>query len=218
MKKDNPYKGQKLGFWKRLGWILTYYRLQILCVMAALCVVGYIIYINVKPQRTVILNVMMVNGNTSAESDLFDRYLSEAGYDITEDMAYVSNGIQISFDGSDSHAWDYFEVVSAQFLTGDIDIFISDGEVFESFANYGAFLDVSEYLTEEQMERYADSILYVTDKDTGEQMACGLILGDGTQVREDLYFLDTCYLGLSSNVYNEDEARAVLAEILKELP
>ena len=218
MKKENPYKGQKLGFWKRLGWIMTYYRLQILCVLAAISVAGYIIYINVRPQRTVILNVMMVNGNTSAESDLFDRYLSAAGYNTAEDTAYVSNGIQISFDGSDAHAWDYFEVVSAQFLTGDIDLFFSNGEVFESFANYGAFLDVADYLTPEELERYQDSILYVTNRKTGEQMACGLILGPETQIRQELYFLDTCYLGMAANVYNDDEARAVLTEILKELP
>ncbi len=215
---DQQYKDMKLGFWKRLGWFLTYYRLQIFGVIAALCVIGYIVYLNVRPQREQILNVMMVNGNSACESDLFDRYLDEAGYDIRTETAYVSNGIWINFDGTDSKAWDYFEIVTAQFLTGEIDLFISDGEIFTRFANYGAFMDVSEYLTEEQLERYADSILYVTDTDTGEQMACGIILGPETQICQEQYFLETCYLGLSSNVYNDVEAEAVLNLILEELP
>ena len=216
-KRENPYKGMKLGFWKRLGWILSYYYLPIICAIAVIATASYIIYLNVRPQRTAILNVTMVNGITVTESDLFDRYLERAGYNIKEDTARVSNYIQINFDGTDQHAWDYYEIVSAQFLMGEIDLFISDGTLFTSYANNGAFLDVSEYLTPEQLEQYEDCILYVTNSSTGEQMACGLVLGPDTQVCREQYFLDTCYLGMSSNVYNDEEARAVRAQILEEL-
>lgn len=216
-KPHNPYWDVKMGFWKRLGWVLNYYKLQILAITAAVVVVGYILYINLRPQREIILDVMIVNGNTVAESDLFDRYLDQAGFDILENRAYVSNGIQIRFDGTDSHAYDYYEIVSAQFLTGEIDLYFSDGALFTSFANYNAFQDVSEYMTPEQLERYEDSILYVTNTETGEQMACGIILPPGTEVC-DTYFFETCYMGLSASFFHEEEALGVVQQILEQLP
>ena len=216
-KPRNPYWEEKMGFWKRLGWVLTYYRLPILIAAGVLVVAGYILYINLRPHREDILNVMIVNGNTVAESDVFDRYLGEAGFDLTEYESYVSNGIQIRMDGTDEHAWDYFQIVSAQFLSGEIDLYLSDGDLFTCFANYGAFQDVTEYLTPEQLERYEDSILYVTNTDTGEQMACGLILTPDTELCRT-YFFDTCYLGVSSGLYHEEETMGVLARILEELP
>ena len=103
-KPRNPYWEEKMGFWKRLGWVLTYYRLPILIAAGVLIVAGYILYINLRPHREDILNVMIVNGNTVAESDVFDRYLGEAGFDLTEYESYVSNGIQIRMDGTDEHA------------------------------------------------------------------------------------------------------------------
>ena len=86
-KPRNPYWDQKMGFWKRLGWILNYYNLQILVAVSLLVIAGYILYVNLRPQRDVILNVMMINGNVTAESDLFDEYLADAGFDIVENQA-----------------------------------------------------------------------------------------------------------------------------------
>ena len=216
-KPRNPYWDQKMGFWKRLGWILNYYNLQILVAVSLLIIAGYILYVNLRPQRDIILNVMMINGNVTAESDLFDEYLADAGFDIVENRANVSNTIQIRFDGTDQHAYDYYEYVSAQFLSGEIDLYFSDGQLFTSFANYKAFQDVSQYLTEEQLERYEDSILYVTNTETGEQMACGLILPKSTRIC-DTYFFDTCYMGLANSFYYEEEALGVIQQILEELP
>ena len=215
--KDNPQSGMKLGFWKRLEWIFSYYMMYIVIGLIVAAVAGYLLYINLRPSRDVILNVTMVNASPLPESDLFDDYLQRAGYDITQNKAFVDNTIQINFDGTDPYAWDYYQVVTAQMLMGEIDIFIADGPIFTAFADYNAFLDVSEYLTEEQLEQYADHILYVTDSDTGEQMACGIILDGDSQVVQEQYYYTSCYLGISTNYFHDEETLAVLQLMLEEL-
>lgn len=217
-KKKNPYWNEKMGFWKRLLWCLTYYRLTILTVLVILVTAGYIIYLNVRPSRNPILNVTMVNAITVTETDLFDRYLAEAGYDIVENCAAVSNTWQINLDGSDVRAWDYYEIVAAQLLIGEIDLFFADGQIFTSYANQHAFRDVREYMTEEELERYADYILYVTDTETGEQMPCGIIVPTGHPVGESLYYLSNCYLGIPNTYFNDEETDKVIHLILEDLP
>ena len=217
MKRRDKSERVKLGFWKRLQWIFSYYTLPILAGVAVLAVAGYILYINLRPQRDVILNVTMINANPLAESDLFDDYLDRAGYNIAEETAFVNNTIEINFDGTDAHAWDYYQVVTAQMLMGEIDLFIADGELFTSFADYNAFLDVSEYLTPEQLEQNAERILYVTDSDTGEQMPCGIILDETSPIVQAGYYYGNCYLGVCTNYYHDEETLKVLALLLEDL-
>lgn len=217
-KKKNPYWDEKMGFWKRLGWFLTYYRLPILIVTTLAVLTGYIVYLNVRPSRNQILNVMMINGLSVTETDLFDHYLAEAGYDIVENCAYVDNAIQINLDGTDVHAWDYYEVVSAQLFVGEIDLFFADGQIFTSFAASHAFRDVREYMTGEELQKYQDYILYVTDTDTGEQMGCGIIIPKDHPVVQSLYYLNNCYLGIPNTYFNDEETDKVIHLILEDLP
>lgn len=217
-KKKNRYWNEKMGFWKRLGWVLTYYRLPLLIVTTVAVLAGYIIYLNVRPSRNQILSVMMINGISVTETDLFDQYLAEAGYDIKENCAFVDNAIRINLDGSDIHAWDYYEVVSAQLFVGEIDLFFADGLIFTSFANSHAFRDVREYMTEEELEKYKDYILYVTDTDTGEQLPCGIIIPTQHPVGQNLYYLSNCYLGIPNTYFNDEETDKVIHLILEDLP
>ncbi len=217
-KKKNPYWNEKMGFWKRFWWVLDYYKLTILIVTVIVATTAYIVYLNVRPSRNPILNVTMINAITVTETDLFDQYLAEAEYDIVENCATVLNGTQINLDGSDVRAWDKYEILAAQLLIGEIDLFFADGQIFTSFAAKHAFRDVREYMTEEELEKYEDYILYVTDTETGEQMPCGIIIPTTHPVGENLYYLSTCYLGIPTTYFNDEETDKVIHLILEDLP
>ena len=58
----------------------------------------------------------------------------------------------------------------------------------------------------------------ITDTETGEQMACGIIVPTTHPVGENLYYLSNCYMGIPTTYFNDEETDKVIHLILEDLP
>ncbi len=195
--------------------VWEYYKIHIAVALIVLLTICYIIYRIVNPSPDTILGVGLVNSYTSeVEENVFDRYLIDTGHDPAEEVASVRTGLTFGTETS-------VQITGSQTLTllvtvGDIDLFISDEEVFEPFASNGCFTLMENILTEEQMEKYADRLYTATIEEDGAQVIVGIWLEEDNPLVEDGYYDGAVLVGIPHKAEHKELAIEVLLYLLGE--
>ncbi len=171
---------------QKVGYYWYYYKwFYILAAFAVILSIFIGVTIYRQMNRDIVLNFTAVNGHGYAldRTDLFDRFLREYGY---EEKAEVEvDELTVELDGSNPVSSNTLQLLAAQFLSGDIDVFLSDAELYEKESERSAFLDLREILTEDMLERISDKLWYGTDPETGEEVPYGILVADCAIVTEE---------------------------------
>lgn len=144
--------------------------------------------------------VVLVNANSDAadDTDYFDDFISAYGYEEGYDYLYVDSSMTMDVDGSDESAASTYQILAAMFLTGEIDVFVSDEDVFEMQAENNGFYDLTELLSDEMLEEYGDDLYYYENEETGETVLCGIYLNDSPLCTEEGIYEEVPIAGIGS--------------------
>lgn len=199
----------------KVQYIWDYYKLRILvivlCAAAAISLIHhYVTY------REPLLNVLMINtlsGNMTT-ADGFDEFLDACGYDKKESPVSLYGSLYLSEDQNAAVAsYQDYEVLATMIAAGDNDIFFGTGDVFLTYAEQGAFQDLSGILSEETFEKYKDSMIYSTDDGECEPYPCAIEITDNEWLKRSGYYDGSCYFGIFYRSENT-EAASQFAEFL----
>lgn len=161
---------------------------------------------------------------TYVDSEAVETYGESLKTDLPE---LTIDGVEPSFIGmsmGDSES-DPMETMAgmtkftAMIAGGELDVVISDMENAARNARGEAFLDVSSYLTEEEMEKYEDKLLsfdMVDDEGnpTGEKTAvCGLDLSGNENISSLVG--EDCGVFVAANTSHVDQAAALVRYLLE---
>lgn len=190
-------KGMTWG--QRIGYIWDYYKPLMVAILAVILVISIGVSIYRNMQINHLLNVYFVNCN-SAEVD---------AQEITDDFAAYLGGIgakdEILIDTStvlDAEDTSQYSMASQMKFTavvaaGDVDVAIFDAEQYEKYRDGYGLEDLSKVLSEEQLSKWQDSIVYGKDEETGKEIPVALKVQDAPLI--------TKY-----NAYNGEEAYAAV--------
>ena len=74
-------------------------------------------------------------------------------------------------------------------------LFIKD--TFDHFAPGGVYADLRDYLSDDILEKYKDSILYISDENSSEKYPCGISLSsDNCTLLQKTNLYDSCILSI----------------------
>lgn len=162
-----------------------------------------------------IANVQLVNceSYTVDRSDYFERFAETYGYGSNQQISLDST-VEVNLNGGGQSSSAGLQVLAAMFLTGDIDIFVSDKALFELECEKHAFEDLRNVLTAEQMAEYEPYLYYAADPDTGETIPCGLYLEDSSMCGTEGFYHaeDQPIVGVASQAQATEEDTANLLE------
>lgn len=105
-------------------------------------------------------------------------------------------------------------MLAALFGIGDLDVFVADEAVFDSYADQDAFVDLSLFVEPEVLEACSDA-LYYTENADGEQILSGIRLREGSFLHRAGYYGQEVLMGVAANAQNLDNAVTMVQQVLK---
>lgn len=196
---------------KKLEYIWDYYKpvmVIVVLVIAAVVTVFQIIEANkVEPQ----LNIAMANASSEAENivnlpEEFSEYLgiTDKYQEISVDSSY-----QMNLDTQDSMSYTSIMKMAAVIASKELDVMVVPEDIFEYYARQGAFVDLAEFLPEEDYEKYKNRISMAAEVTESEMDESGEM--QETFGEEKAYGLDvTDCEKLSGCFYDEKIVMAVM--------
>lgn len=150
-----------------ISYFLTYYAVATIAVIAGIAFLVTIVT-TVLGGKEEALEVMMLNASTMASGE--DDYGETLGAGYAEYAGIDTEEYTVSIDTSvyqtpgvvmDTYDMASTQKVSVQAAAGTLDCIVADASNFYYYANSQAFCDLREILSEEELERYEDSIYYI---------------------------------------------------------
>lgn len=218
---------------ERLPYIWDYYKWWIIIGVIAVIVVGNIVYGQLT-KKTEVLYVLAVNADSMEfdpeEFDLFGDFLTEQGFDPKKDEVALNTGIYYTDGASMSDVYG-MQAMTTILGSGSADVCLMDEALYEKEAELGAFLPVAVYLTEDELDRFSDRLIWVKIEDdddaetetaeesvdSGELVACGILLSNENPFRESgLYDVFDPVIGIATSSSRPELAATMIRYLLRE--
>lgn len=210
----------------RLGYIWDYYKLPIIATLLVLIAIVYtILHIVMTPDHYAYILAVNANMDDSVDTEhLFDDYLQKRGVNAKKEIVYVDYTLQYDVLAYEKSLYDRMTMdtlISAR----TCDLLITTESTFKMEAAMGVLMPISDYLTQEQMEKYKDDILWVTVKDDemeqiaceGESMEPGTKYARGIRIRNNPYMVKPGLYSEKANIVVGIIANTKKPEIAKDL-
>ena len=183
MEKDRPDFSTMNGR-EKLQWFWYYYKwFVIIGLIVAVAITVTLVQALQKKDTAVFLVAVNAEAEDGLNEDAFLPYLTAQGLDPKKEE--VSVHANISYYGGDA-SMDIYALPSIQTLmaAGETDVFLSDEDTFAELAALGAFLPVSDYLTEEEIAKIEDQLVWTAlDPDSDPYVAASETVMEGRYLR-----------------------------------
>ncbi len=153
--KTAPFKKKVEYFW-------DYYKIHTIVVIAVLLIVGSLAQTYLTKKETV-LYAAMVSGYASEDiiADLETEFMELIDADTKQYEAFISTSIYLDYETEDTNHMYGLQALVTLVASSEIDVFVSEELSFVTLAYSEMFMNLEEYLTEEELEQYEGKILYV---------------------------------------------------------
>lgn len=232
----NKEKWQAMSRKEKYEHIMYYYKNYIIIGLIALVAGGYLLYHTITHVEPV-LSVLMINNVYQEDLDqsVFDEFCTEYGYDNSEGKMTIYNNFYILTEEEGATAdmittsHQNLSALQAWLQAGQDDVIIGSGIFMKNGLVDGeAFLDLREVFSEEQMEKYAEYIVYGNPADLDEEYEdvmvektepypCALLLKDNGWISATKCYKE-CYVAIGINAGNKEGAADFLEYLLSKQP
>lgn len=147
---------------QKLAYFWDYYKWYVIGGIAVIALLASLIYQFVTRKETafyaIMLNASSYNfmEDTSENTAAFAEY---AGIDESMYQILYDTSIQIGTEAADDY--NSSQKLMVYIAAGELDVMVSDADSLTRYAHQGNFKDMRDFLTEEQLEKYADSFYYI---------------------------------------------------------
>jgi hypothetical protein len=163
-----------LTWGQRIRYIIDYYKIEMGAIVLLICLinVGLTIYHNkqlVDVVQVYFLNCNFTEMDTDAMKEEFADYIGGIG---EKDVITIDTSMTLGQDEDTEYSYAAVIKMQALLTAGSVDLLIMDEDMYRQYQEAGYFRELSEVLTTEQQERWADLLVYddvpVIDEKTGE--------------------------------------------------
>lgn len=205
---------KRLDMRQRRWFIWDYYKLPILSVLLVLVFTVTGIMLAVKNTKTV-LAVVMINANNEAQSDPFTPLLEADGVDMSGRRVDIESKYTLHYDNETQADAQTIEVLAALFGVGNLDVFVADEPVYDSYAGQKAFLNLSLFLPADLLKAHSGDLYY--GETASGRGVCGIRLHPGSPLHTSGYYAGDVIIGVAASAQNMDNALAAVRELLREV-
>lgn len=147
-----------------VGYFWDYYKWYLIALVFIAITFGSIIHIKMTAKDCVLKGAILnVTGSDTAGSELEQAFLTVSPIDTEKEEIVFDTSFYFSLDSDSATVqttYQTLQMLSAQIAAGDIDFMIGDLESMNNLAYKQYYAELSDVLSEEQMERYEPHFLY----------------------------------------------------------
>ena len=201
-------KGKPFSY--KLSYFFSYYKFHVLFTLAWLlffiCLLRSILSASAGNTLHGLLFHTLSDANTTAMEEDFAAY---AELSAEAPPLLFETGLSIDPDGGQAALAASTRTV-ALIREGEVDFLLGTKEDFLHFADGGCFLDVRTYLSDEDLLRYADDLLYAKDENGSSYPAALCLKASPAFSRYGLYDTDTAIFAILYNAPHLETAKDFL--------
>lgn len=195
---------------QKIEHIWEYYRIQLVIILLVIIGIIYFIVKSLSNDPYTLVSAVFVGADkiNGQNSSFMEDYIIDSGLDPkTEEITPTW------IDGISNNS--EYQLISAMFLSGDTDLFVATEDVMLAFAQNSAMKEVGTYISESELEKYQNDLIYVTDPNTGEEYPCGIKIPEGNFLYKENIYKDLVYMGIAYQSDNTEEALKFMLYILE---
>lgn len=216
-------KLKSMKFTDKVVFIVQYYGLKILAVIAAIALVIYLI-VHFAFAKEVVLNIVAVNAQdiatTSAadEQSFYEDFLKTHVEDTDDAEVGIASNVSVSEDESNSAGMQNLQAIQVQLMAGTVDDVLADEAFATSLGEMGYLADITTILPQAVLDKYADDIVYATSVDTNETAPVGIRLKDNAWLKKSGWYanVENPVIGVSAAADHADLAVDFMLYVLDE--
>lgn len=182
---------------EKLSYFWFYYKVHtIVAVCSIIMITSFVV--SIVTQKDEVFYAAFLNSETETDNAAFMEEFTELlGVDTQKYTTYVDTSMAITTDvyTTSTSAVEKFMAFNSSNV---IDVLVGTEDIFKYYADDGAFYNLEEVLSEEQLEKYADYIYYTKDAE-GNTYPAGILIEDSAILDRYGYYPDqTIYFGVMS--------------------
>ena len=217
MEKKADFKTMKKS--EIAGFIWDYYKWWIIGSVIVIAAAVSLIHHFVTAKAAIVEMALVNCGSYATEEEKepdFSDFMDQYGYDKKKQEVVLQTSFSVDLTSTDSGNAYSYEALMTQIAAGGIDVFAADDEVYEYLAGQQYFANLSDYLSEEQLKQYGDTIVFVTDPETKEDYPAGIRLKKNTWMEHYGFYPEGCIIGILTGTSREEAAQRLLFYVLEE--
>ena len=216
-------KLKSMKFTDKVVFIVQYYGLKILAVIAAIALVIYLI-VHFAFAKEVVLNIVAVNAQdiatTSAadEQSFYEDFLKTHVEDTDDVEVGIASNVSVSEDESNSAGMQNLQAIQVQLMAGTVDDVLADEAFATSLGEMGYLADITTILPQDVLDKYADDIVSAPSVDTNETAPVGIRLKDNAWLKKSGWYanVENPVIGVSAAADHADLAVDFMLYVLDE--
>ena len=225
----------------KLGYIWSYYKLQIVIICIFLYIAGYMIYGNLTHKDAVLYTALVnITANDAFKEKLTADFLDYFGANVRKENVALYDGLYLTEDADDpdfGYVYASNTKITASIAGGLLDVVVMDKKSFDIFAKRGYLCNIEQFLMQEAPELYQDlqpdlvkNTVIIEDNSVDVQLDSSIAytsvtdeypmavdLSQSELIRKE-GFDGTLYLGIIANAPHKDAAVAYLQYLTDSLP
>lgn len=217
-------KLKEMSLKDKFWYICEYYKYPIIGILIAVIMVGSIGSAMYNNRFDTALTCLIMNARYDTETApaKVNKYFDEDFRATTEIEAKypfdVDYTLSVAFDSSAMNEYSYAELakVTAMISSKQVDVMIGDPEAMDHYAAMGGFLDFESALPADLYELVKDRLYTAVDEETGEEVACGVYIGDTSFSERTGLTVENPVLAILSNSTHTDTSLALLRFVLEQ--
>ena len=207
---------QKLNdqpFSKKMEYYWHYYKIHIMITVFLACMFGSILHTIVTRKETV-LSIAYINAFPNIEDEIFiDDFETYLGLNLKKQQVILDSTYYIDDTSTSPYAATYSQKFSTNAMAGKLDVVLADKTNFDFYGNQGFFQDLSNVLSPEVLETYADDLYYANlpNDESDQKVPIGIKIDKANKICETSSYPNTdAYFGIVSGSEYVDNALAYL--------
>lgn len=151
--KEKSFKEKWDYFW-------YYYKGHVIGGLFALIVGSILIHDAVTSKDTAFYAAFLNAFATDRDESFIQDFAESTDINLEKNIVYLDTNMRFNLTGYDDDSMANAEKFLAMYSAGEIDVLVSDRDMFASYADNGIFRDLRYVLTAEQLERYKEHFFY----------------------------------------------------------
>lgn len=204
----------------KVEYYLEYYGWRTAGVIAVIAVAVFLI-VHFATNKTIVSGILAVNCNgedmKAVEDTYFDDYLTEMGFDTSKTTMTVNCRLYVKADYEDQVTRSTMQTIQTMFVTQAMDVFLADEEFFMAVAQSDYMADLRDILTEDEIKRHEDELVYAVDAVTNEELLAGIRLTNDSKWLSDTgWYKEGAVIGLTEVRKSDELAIEILRRAIGE--
>ena len=209
---EEGHKLKNMSAKDKFWYIWEYYKIPIIIVIVAVALISSIGSAVYNNRFETALSCVILNSSPAGEADSVDDYFNQ-GFrqfiNLKEDVKIdVDYSMSPTFDESSMNEFTYAQLakITAMISSKGLDVMIGKPDTMDHFGEMGGFVDLKELLPADLYDKMKENLYFITNQETGEKIACGLLIGGTDFSGKTGLIIDDPVLAVMSNSTHTDTA------------